>query len=102
MADTFEFFEKMLPAKLAADPDLKSLDAVYQFEIDGAGTWTLDLKVGEVRNGATDAADCVIMVSREDWEQVVDNPMLATSFFMGGRLKTTALGLAIQLQKILA
>jgi len=103
MADTFVFFKEMLPAKIAADPDLKTIGAVYQFEIEGAGVWALDLKGdGGVTEGAAAEADCVITVGKDDWEEIVDNPMLATQYFMMGRVKTTRLGLAIQLQKILA
>lgn len=103
MADTHVFFSEMLPAKLAADPDLMSIGATFQFDIEGAGTWTVDLKGGQGIVAARAAEpDCVIMVGKEDWEQIVDNPMLATQYFMMGRLKTTKLGLAIQLQKLLS
>ena len=103
MADTLVFFKELLPAKLAADADLKTIDAIFQFEIEGAGTWTLDLKGdGGVQEGTVAEPDCVITAGKDDWEEIVENPMLATQYFMMVRLKTTKLGLAIQLQKILA
>ena len=103
MADTHEFFRTILPAKIADDEELQEIDAVFQFDIEGAGVWTVTLNEEDpgVKVGPSDEADCVINVSQELWEQVVDNPMLATQYFMMGQLKTTNLGLAIQLQKIL-
>ena len=47
MADTKQFFSEFLPARLAKDPGLaQSVNAVFQFEIANAGTWTLDLTPG--------------------------------------------------------
>ena len=44
MADTKQDFTENLPARIAKDPALaQSVNAVYQFDIAGAGTWTLDL-----------------------------------------------------------
>lgn len=103
MADTATFFNETLPQKLTDDPDLKEIDAVFQFDVDGAGTWSLDLKGdGGVTEGPHDSPDCVITVAKDDWEQVVDNPSVATNLFMMGKLKATNLGLAMQLQKILS
>ena len=103
MADTFTFFKEFLPNRIAEDPDLvASVNAVYQFDIQGAGTWTVDLTGGgEVREGPTEEPGCVITVDKEHWDQVVANPMLATQFFFQGSLKASDLGLAMQLQRIL-
>lgn len=102
MADTNEFFSTYLPNKLASNPTLKEIGAVFQFDITGAGTWTLDLSAGEVREGAAENAGCVVTCGKEDWEKMLDNPSMGMQLFMMGRLKASNLGLATQLQKILS
>ena len=101
MADTLTFFREYLPQKIAENQDLLQIGAVYQFDIDGAGTWTLDLVKGEVREAPAEEPGCVITVAKEHWDQVIDQPMMATQFFMMGQLKASNLALALQLQRIL-
>ncbi len=104
MAETREFFEIYMPNKLAKKPDLaSSVNAVFQFDVAGAGTWTIDLKTpgGVVREGAAENAGCIITVAKADWEKVLDNPAFAMQAFMTGKLKASNVGLAMQLQKIL-
>jgi putative sterol carrier protein len=105
--DTAEFFQNVLPAKIVNEPetfvDLKEKKVIYQFDVKDAGTWTLDLSgEGVVHEGPAEAPTCVITVGREDWETVLDNPPKATPLFMMGKIKTTHLGLAMKLQKILS
>jgi len=105
VADTVEFFEQTLPEKIAATPALQaSVKNSIQFDITGAGTWTLDLTdaPGAVTAGAIAAPGCVITVSQADWEKLLDNPGVAMQLFMMGKLKATNVALALQLQKILA
>ncbi len=104
MADTLEYFNEILPAKIASDPDLvESVHAVFQFDIEGAGIWTVDLlDEGRVTEGPTENAGCVITVNKENWEKVMTNPAVATQLFMLGKLKASDLGLAMKLQQILA
>lgn len=103
MADTNEFFSSYLPHKISKNPDLTdTVDAIIQFDIDGAGTWTVDLKNNaEVRAGATEESDCVISCAKEDWENLLDNPSLGMMLFMQGKLKASNLALATKLQNIL-
>jgi len=104
MAETTEFFEKFMPEKLTAKPDLAaSVKAIFQFDITGAGTWTIDLSAppGAVREGAAESPGCIITVAKADWEKVLDNPSYAMQLFMTGKLKASNVGLAMQLQKIL-
>ena len=104
MADTAEFFGTYLPAKLVKNPDLApSVNAIFQFDIGGAGVWALDLTgVGEVKEGPAESPGCVITASKDDWENILDNPAKAVQMVMMGKLKVSNLGLATQLQKILA
>lgn len=105
--DTVEFFTTILPAKIINDPDtfqdLKEKKVIFQFDVTGAGTWTLDMSgEGLVHEGPSATPSCVITVGQEDWEIVLDNPPKATPLFMMGKIKTTHLGLAMKLQKILS
>jgi hypothetical protein len=105
MADTAEFFTKFMPEKLSNNPGLAAtVNAVYQFDIADAGTWTIDLTVpgGAVHEGAHAAPGCVIKVGKADWERMLDTPSLAMQLFMMGKLKASNTALALQLQKILA
>lgn len=102
MADTVEFFTSVLPAKIAGNDDLKTIGASFQFDIKDAGTWTLDLSQGTVVEGAGTDVGCVITTDKATWEAILDNPGKAIQMFMMGKLKATNIGLATQLQKILA
>lgn len=100
MADTNEFFNTFLPEKLAANPSLKDIGASFLFNIDGAGSWTLNLSEGTVTEGG-ESADCTINCGKDDWEAMLDNPSMAMQLFMTGKLTADNLGLATQLQTIL-
>ena len=104
MAETADFFNEYMTTKLTNKPELAaSVGKVFQFDITGAGTWTVDLAIdgGAVNNGPHDAPDCVITCAKDDWESFLDNPSMAMQLFMTGKLKASNLGLATQLQKIL-
>ena len=100
MADTTEFFNKFLLENLEAQPSLKEIGSSFLFNIEGAGTWTLDLGAGTVSEGG-DTADCTITCGKDDWESMLDNPSMAMQLFMMGKLKADNLGLATRLQQIL-
>lgn len=104
MADINDFFGNELPNKLTSNPDLaKEINAVYLFDIDGAGQWTVDLTdgSGKVVEGAEGEPGCTVTVAKADFEGLLDggNP---TMLFMTGKLKVTNVGLAMALQKILS
>jgi putative sterol carrier protein len=105
VSKTQAFFEQYLPNKLEKKPDLAaSVNAVYQFDITGAGTWTVDLKTpgGAVRSGPSEAPGCVITCAQEHWEGVLGNPSSAMMLVMSGKLKVSNVALGMQLQKLLA
>jgi hypothetical protein len=92
MADTNQFFSAYLPKKISSNPGLAdTVNAIIQFDIDGAGTWTVNLKDN----------DCVISCAKEDFENLLDNPSLGMMLFMQGKLKASNLALATKLQNIL-
>lgn len=102
MAKTEEFFGTFLPEKLENNPSLKDIGAVFQFDIDGAGTWSLDLSAASVTDAAHADPGCVITTDRATWEKILDNPSSAIQMFMMGKLKASNIGLATKLQQILA
>lgn len=104
MADTNDFFKNFLPNKLASNPDLvKSINAIYQFDIDGAGQWTVDLTgEGTVEEGPSANPGCVVGATKDDFEKLLDNPTSAMMLFMSGKLKVSNVPLGISLQKLLS
>lgn len=104
MSKTSEFFASYLPNKIEKNPDLASeINAVFVFDITGAGQWTLDLKEGAgVKEGTVDGADCTLTTDQSTWEQILDNPGKAVSMVMMGKLKISNLAHATKLQKVLA
>ena len=105
MADTNAFFTEILPAKLSENTGLAAeINAVYQFDIDGAGSWTVDLAAegGAVSEGAHDDPGCTFTITKDDFESLLDNPANGMMLFVQGRLQVAGnQALALSLQKIL-
>src|SRR6266536_2777946 len=86
MENPREFFEtletRVDPAKAAG------LTATYRFEIDGAGTWTVDVDDGKVsvsENGGD--VDCTITTSSETFMKIANGEQNPTAAYMSGKLK---------------
>jgi putative sterol carrier protein len=74
----------------------------YLFDIDGAGTWKVDVQDGSVKvtEGTADA-DVTITTSQETFEKIVSGEQNATSAYMTGKLKVKGdMGAAMKLQKL--
>ncbi len=104
MSKTEGFFNEYLPNKIEKNPDLAtSVNAVFQFNIEGAGSWYANLKgASEVASGNFDGPDCTITASQETWESMLENPGKAPMLVMTGKMKVSDLGQAMKLQKLLA
>ena len=100
MDEPREFFEtlesRVDPAKAAG------LTASYRFEIDGSGTWTVDVDDGKVtvtENGAE--ADVTISSSAETFLKIANGEQNPTAAYMSGKLKINGdMGQAMKLQKL--
>jgi putative sterol carrier protein len=95
-----QFFES-LPSRVDK-AKAAGLTASYLFEIDGAGTWKVDVDDGRVSvsEGAGDA-DCTITTSEETFMKVVRGEQNATTAYMTGKLKVRGdMGTAMKLQKL--
>jgi putative sterol carrier protein len=74
----------------------------YLFDIEGAGTWTVDVHDGNVNvtEGEGDA-DVTISTSEETFERMVSGEQNPTSAYMTGKLKVKGdMGAAMKLQKL--
>ncbi len=95
-----EFFDT-LPTRI--DPSKTAgMNNSYLFDIDGAGTWKVDVQDGSVKvTEGTDDADVTITTSEETFEKIVSGEQNATSAYMTGKLKVKGdMGAAMKLQKL--
>jgi putative sterol carrier protein len=97
---TQEFFEglegRVDPAKTAG------MTNSYVFEIDGAGTWKVDVDNGKVSvaEGGGEA-DATISATEETFQKIAAGEQNATTAYMTGKLKIKGdMGAAMKLQKL--
>lgn len=104
MADVRAFFESYLAKKLTDNPSLATeINAIYQFDLDGAGNWIVDLTSdsGTVTEGSHEEPGCVVTAKGDDFGKLLDNPASAMMLFTMGKLKVSNLSLGMALQKLL-
>jgi len=95
-----EFFEtletRVDPAKAAG------LNASYRFDIDGAGSWLVEVDDGKVSVTESGGdADTIISTSAETFMQIAGGEQNPTSAYMSGKLKVKGdMGQAMKLQKL--
>jgi putative sterol carrier protein len=95
-----EFFEglegRIDPSKTAG------MTNSYVFEIDGAGTWKVDVEDGNVSvSEGGGEADATITASEETFNKIASGEMNATTAYMTGKLKIKGdMGAAMKLQKL--
>ena len=101
MSQTAEFFNGL--NERAANGEFASAAGnVFQFNIEGAGQWTLDLKdTNTVTEGVNENADCTIGTNQETFEAMLVDPMVAMNAFMSGQLTLDNMALAMQIQQFL-
>ncbi len=99
-ASAREFFEA-IPAKI--DPEKTKGETVsYRFDIEGAGSWKVDVADGAVSVAETgDAADCVIRMKEDLLLRLIDGKQNPATAFMLGKIKVDGdMGLALKLQQL--
>ncbi len=102
-----DVFDKHIPAKLQAKPDLVTkIAAVYQFNISGpdGGSWAVDLTSpgGRIFAGSAQNARCTVAATDSDFLGIVNGKVNPQMAFMSGKLKIQGdMGLALKLQQIL-
>jgi putative sterol carrier protein len=95
-----EFFEtlesRIDPSKAAG------MTASYKFDIDGSGSWLVDVDDGKVtvtEDGGD--ADCTISTSSETFLKIANGEQNPTAAYMSGKLKVKGdMGQAMKLQKL--
>jgi putative sterol carrier protein len=100
MEDPREFFETLesrVDASKAA-----GMTASYKFDIDGSGSWLVDVDDGKVtvtEDGGD--ADCTISASSETFLKIANGEQNPTAAYMSGKLKVKGdMGQAMKLQKL--
>src|SRR5919108_6427975 len=95
-----EFFETL---ESRVDPEKTAgLNKSYVFEIEGAGTWKVDVADGNVSvtEGGGDA-DVTIRASEETFSAIASGEQNPTTAYMTGKIKIDGdMGAAMKLQKL--
>jgi putative sterol carrier protein len=96
-----EFFEGL---SSRADPDkIAGVNNTYRFDIEDAGSWTVDVQDGNVnvaQEGDTEP-DVTIAVSEENFQKLISGDLNPTTAYMTGKLKIKGdMGAAMKLQKL--
>lgn len=95
-----EFFESL---ESRADlSKLEGIDHTYLFDVDGEGTWLVEMRDGSLRvtEGAGDA-DVTISLSGETFEALASRKQSPAIAYMRGKLKVKGdTGAALKLQKL--
>jgi putative sterol carrier protein len=100
VANAREFFESL--ESRVDESKTAGMTATYLFEIDGAGTWTVDVNDGKlsVTEGGNNA-DATISASEENFEKMVSGDLNPTTAYMTGKLKVKGdMSAAMKLQKL--
>jgi putative sterol carrier protein len=95
-----EFFESL--ESRVDESKTAGMTATYLFEVDGAGTWTVDVNDGKltVTEGGNEA-DATIAVSEENFEKMIGGELNPTTAYMTGKLKVKGdMSAAMKLQKL--
>jgi putative sterol carrier protein len=95
-----EFFETL---ETRVDPSKTAgMNNSYVFEIEGAGTWKVDVTDGKVSvTEGGDDADVTITASEETFQAIASGEQNPTTAYMTGKLKVNGdMGAALKLQKL--
>jgi putative sterol carrier protein len=95
-----EFFESL---ESRVDPSRAAgMSASYKFDIDGAGSWNVEVDDGKVtvtEDGGE--ADTTITTSAETFLKIANGEQNPTAAYMSGKLKVKGdMGQAMKLQKL--
>lgn len=96
-----EFFET-LPTRVD-EAKTAGMTNTYRFEIDGAGSWIVDVENGKVavsQNGDAEP-DCTILASEATFQKLVSGEQNPTTAYMTGKVKIKGdMSAAMKLQKL--
>ena len=95
-----EFFESL--ESRVDSSKTAGMNNSYVFEVEGAGTWKVDVTDGDVTvtEGGGDA-DATIRATEETFEAIANGEQNPTTAYMTGKLKIEGdMGAALKLQKL--
>jgi putative sterol carrier protein len=100
MDDPRQFFETL--ESRVDESKAKGMTARYKFDIDGSGTWLVDVDDGKVTVTEGDGdADCTISASADTFTKIANGEQNPTAAYMSGKLKVKGdMGQAMKLQKL--
>ncbi len=107
MADFKGILDNLNKKIEAADPEkMKGVSAVYQFDLSGDNGGVFHVKVDDgkanVAEEAHDSPNITISMSADDFNDMLEGKLNATSAFMAGKLKVKGdMSLAMKLQNLL-
>lgn len=102
-----EIFEDKIPVRLKNNADVvKSVNAVYQFQISGpgGGDWAVDCTApgGKVITGKASNAQCTVIMTDADFMDMVTGKLDGQIAFMTGKLQIQGdMALAMKLKLVL-
>jgi len=99
-----EFFEQLAARTAGGSERTRGLTASYRFDVEGAGSWRVEVDDGAVSVSEGDAAaDCVIAVSEGLLLRIVGGEQSAMGAFLMGKIRVEGdASLAMRLRDLLA
>jgi putative sterol carrier protein len=83
-----EFFEQLAARTAGGSDRTRGLTATYRFDVEGAGSWRVEVDDGAVSVSESDAdADCVIAVSEDTLLGIVSGRQSPTGALLMGRIR---------------
>jgi len=83
-----EFFEQLAARTAGGSDRTRGLTATYRFDVEGAGSWRVEVDDGAVSVSESDAdADCVIAISEDTLLGIVSGRQSPTGALLMGRIR---------------
>jgi putative sterol carrier protein len=98
-----EFFEDLAARTAGGSERTRGLSASYRFDVEGAGSWRVDVDDGSVTVAESDGdADCVIAVPEDLFLRIVRGQQSPMGAFLMGKIKVEGdASLAMRLKDLL-
>jgi putative sterol carrier protein len=103
MAETArEFFADLAERTAGGSERTRGLTASYRFDVEGAGSWRVDVDDGSIAVSESDgAADCVIAVPEDLFLRIVSGRQSPMGAFLMGKIRVEGdTGLAMRLKDL--
>jgi putative sterol carrier protein len=98
-----EFFDDLAARTAGGSERTRGLTASYRFDVDGAGSWRVQVDDGAVAVSESDGAvDCVIAVPEDLFLRIVRGEQSPMGAFLMGKIRIEGdVGLAMRLKDLL-